>query len=51
MRADIETKVFCYWISQPLQLLKNCGRGDSSMLTRLQQRRQIRKLGAKNGRD
>ena len=26
----------CYWVSQPLQQLKNCDRSDSSMLTRLQ---------------
>ena len=36
----------CYCISQPLQQLKNCDHGDSSMLARLQQPRQLCKLGA-----
>ena len=41
----------CYWISQPLQQLKSYDIGDNIILTRLQQRRQLCKFGAKKGRD
>ena len=37
----------CYWISQPLHHLNNCELGDNIMLTRLRQRWQLCKLGAR----
>ena len=41
----------CLWVSHPLQQLENCDLGNSSMLTRLQRRRQFHKFGTKKRRD
>ena len=49
---SLQPSIFrCYWVSQPLQKLIKCDLGDSSMLIRLQRRRQFCKLSTKKRRD